>query len=599
MPKHGRHQNRVNPQPLRRPLLPFMGMIRRHWLAMTVGALLSLLAALAAIGLLSLSGWFIAAAAFAGLETATAKAFNFFLPSIGVRLFAMIRTLARYGERVISHDATFRILETLRTWCYTRLEPLSPARLGRHHTGDLLTRIITDIDTLDNLYLRVLTPTTVAALIFFLLVGFVSRFSPVMALLCGGLLILGGVVIPRFAHRSARSAAQRLNEETAGLRTTLVDGIQGLAALMACSAEQRFRETVNQRHGALIRTEIRLSHITGLTHALTGLVGGLAVTGVLFIGVGLVSQGALSGPHLVLLTLAVMAGFDAVAPLANAYQYLGRTRKAAVRLHEVTTAEPAVTFTGKETRHTLNDGLAFDGVTFSYGQTGAAILDEVRFEIAPEEHLAVMGTTGAGKSSLLYLLSRFEDPSKGEITIGGRPLASLPEEVLRSRLCIVTQQAHIFNGTIRQNLLLANPEADAGALAEALAAVQLEDFVGGLPDGLETWIGESGRLLSGGQARRLTIARAVLSSAPIWALDEPTEGLDTETADAMMRALLNRGRRKTVMMVTHRPEAIERMDRVMVLESGRVAAIGTPGELRTNCALYRRLINDGRHDRKA
>ncbi len=557
---------------------------------MMIGGLLSLLAMLAAIGLLSLSGWFIAATAYAGLQVATAKAFNFFLPSIGVRLFAMTRTLARYGERVISHDATFRILETLRTWCYNRIEPLSPARLGRHHTGDLLTRIITDIDTLDNLYLRVLTPTAVAIAVVAMLVGFIGYFDTKMAILSGVLFIVGGALIPFFADLAARTAAQKLNEETAKLRTTLVDGIQGLATLLACGADARHLQRISGRHLALIRSETRLSHVTGLTTALMGLVSGLAVVGVLFIGVKLLSDGDLSGPHLALIVLAVMAGFDAVIPLPNAFQYLGQTRKAAARLHEVTNVPPAVTYPATPAPQALPGSMAFNGVYFSYARTDRPVLENIRFAVEPGEHIAVMGATGTGKSSLLYLLSRFEDPAKGEIRIGGYLLSELSEEALRANLCIVAQQAHIFNGTIRDNLLLANPGAGDHALDEALSAVQLTDVVGALPDGLDTWVGEAGRMLSGGQARRLTIARAVLSQAPIWAMDEPTEGLDTETAEAMMHRLLDRGRRKTVIMVTHRPEAVERMDRVVVMETGRVAAIDTPKNLQQRNALFRRLI---------
>jgi ATP-binding cassette, subfamily C, bacterial CydC len=565
-------------------------MMRRHWPAMAIGGLLSLLATLATIGLLSLSGWFIAATAYAGLQVSTAKAFNFFLPSIGVRLFAMVRTAARYGERVICHDATFRILETLRTWCYKRLEPLSPARLGKHHSGDLLTRIITDIDTLDNLYLRVLTPTAVAVMVVALLTGFLFHFSPLMAVLCGALLILGGAGIPFIADLAARTAARRLNAEMTRLRTTLVDGIQGLAALLACGAEVRYMQRITDRHQDLIRSEKRLSHVTGWTQALVGMIGGLSVVGVLFIGVRLVSNGTLSGPHLALLALAVMAGFDAVVPLSNAYQYLGQTRKSAMRLHEVTSAEPAVTFAAEAEPSTLDGGLAFDHITFGYESSRRSVLEDISFEVEPGQHIAIMGATGAGKSTLLYLLSRFEDPASGEIRLDGRPLKSLSEETLRTSMCIVTQKAHIFNGTIRDNLMLADPDADANALAEAISAVRLTDLVNALPDGLNSWVGASGTMLSGGQARRLTIARTLLSPAAIWALDEPTEGLDSETAQAMMDRLLDRKRRKTVLMVTHRPEAVEQMDRVILLESGRVAAMGSPQHLQENNALFRRLV---------
>jgi ATP-binding cassette subfamily C protein CydC len=583
----------MNPEPGRKPSL-FLGMIRHHWLSMALGGILSLLAALAAIGLLSLSGWFIAATAYAGLNVTTAKAFNFFLPSIGVRLFAMMRTGARYAERLVSHDATFRMLETLRTWYYERLEPLAPARLAQHHSGDLLTRIITDIDTLDNLYLRVVSPSAVAVAVVALLVGFIGYVEPWIALYSGCLLVVAGVGIPIFADHAARSAARQLNVRTARLRTTLVDGIHGLAAILTCGARTRHLEQVHQRHWDLVRSQEKMSHVTGITNAMMGLLSGLAVVGTLYIGVGAVAAGTLSGPHLVLLVLAVMAGFEVVVPLSNAYQYLGQTRKAAGRLREVTQVPPAVTFPATSTQapqdRQQNNQIEFDEVSFKYAPTDPHALKNISFTILPQNRTAIMGATGSGKSTLLYLLSRFENPSSGNIRLGHYALDTFSERSLRKRICIVDQKTHIFNGTLRDNLLLADPDADEATLMEALSAVELTDFVNHLPNKLLTWVGEAGQLLSRGQARRLAIARAVLSSAPIWAFDEPTEALDTVTAEAMMTNLISRGRDKTVIMITHRPEAVEQMDQVILLEAGRIAAVGSPRSLRKQSALYGRLI---------
>ncbi|MGD8845100.1 MAG: thiol reductant ABC exporter subunit CydC [Desulfobacteraceae bacterium] len=584
----------MNPEPGRKPSI-FMGMIRHHWPSMALGGILSLLAALAAISLFSLSGWFIAATAYAGLNVTTAKAFNFFLPSIGVRLFAMMRTGARYADRLVSHDATFRMLETLRTWYYKRLEPLAPARLAQHHSGDLLTRIITDIDTLDNLYLRVLSPSAVAVAVVALLVGFIGYVQPWIALYSGGLLVAAGVGIPFFADYAGRSAANQLNVRTARLRTTLVDGIHGLAAILTCGAQTRHMAQVRRRHCDLVRSQEKMSHVTGITHAMMGLLSGLAVVGTLFIGVGAVADGTLSGPYLVLLVLSVMAGFEVVAPLPNAYQYLGQTRKATGRLREVTQVPPAVTFPAASPQASQNcqqdNQIEFDEVSFKYTPTDPYALKNISFTIPSRNRTAIMGATGSGKSTLLYLLSRFDNPSSGNIRLGRCRLDAFPERSLRQSICIVDQKAHIFNGTVRDNLLLAAPEADDTTLMEALSAVELTDFVNHLPKGLRTWVGEAGRLLSGGQARRLAIARAVLSSAPIWAFDEPTEGLDTATAQAMMTNLISHGRDKTVIMITHRPEAIEQMDQVILLESGRIAAVGSPASLRKHSALYDRLIS--------
>lgn len=581
------------PKPTTKSLLrPFLDTIRRHWMAMALGGLLAFLAAGAAIGLLALSGWFIAAAAYAGLNIVTAKAFNFFLPSIGVRLFAMTRTVARYGERVICHDATFRILETLRTWCYRKLEPLSPARLERHHSGDLLTRIVTDIDTLDNLYLRVLSPSAVAAGVVAGLVIFIWTMDTVMALLCAILFMVAGVLIPLIAHNAARSTGRRLNEHSAHLRTVLVDGIHGLAALLTCGAETRYRKRLQDRHRELVASQYKMCQVAGWSKALTGMVGGVTVLAVLYLGVDKVAAGGLSGALLALIALAVMAAFDIVAPLTNAYQYLGQTRKAAGRLLEVTRQPPAVTFPAKSESAAPPTGpIEFDRVSFAYAGGSRPALENITFQIRPGQHTAVMGATGAGKSTLLYLLARFEDPSHGAIRIGGCPLKACSEDDLRNHICIIDQKAHIFNGTVRDNLLMAAPQATDDDIDDALSAVQLDLFIRGLPRGLETWVGEAGRLLSGGQARRLAIARAVLGNAPVWALDEPTEGLDTATAAAMMRDLITCGKDRTLVMITHRPEAVERMHQVIVLAEGRIAEAGAPETLKMHSDLYGRLIS--------
>jgi ATP-binding cassette subfamily C protein CydC len=558
---------------------------------MVLGGVLSLLATVASIGLLSLSGWFIAATAYAGLNVATAKAFNFFLPSIGVRLFAMLRTGARYAERVISHDATFRILETLRIGTYERIEPLAPAPLEQHHSGDLLTRIITDIDTLDNLYLRVLSPSAVAAVATVLLLVFIGTFHPLIAAYSGCLIVVAAVCMPLIADRAARSSARRLNVQIARLRSTLVDGIHGLAALLTCDAQTGYLEKVHQRHSALIRSQEIMSHVAGFSNAAMGLLGGFAVAGALYIGVGAVESGTLSGPELVLLVLAVMAGFEVVAPLPTAYQYLGQTRKAAGRLRDITEVPPMVTFPSGAAQKPLDASVEFDKVSFTYALSDQPALKHVSFTIAPGHHTAIMGATGSGKSTIFYLLSRFEDPDTGGIRLGRCPLGALSEATLRKNICIVDQKAHIFNGTLQDNLRLTDTALEEADLLEALAAVQLADFAAHLPSGLQTWVGNDGRTLSGGQARRLAIARAVLSKAPIWALDEPTEGLDSATAETMMTHLINRGEDRTIIMITHRPEAIAQMDQVILMKNGRVAAVDSPDHLQRQSALFRRLIS--------
>ncbi len=573
-------------------LRPFIAIIGRHWPAMLLGTLLSLLAALAAIGLLSLSGWFLAASAYAGLNATTALAFNFFFPSIGVRLFAITRTLARYSERIVCHEATFRILETLRGWCYRRIEPLVPARLSRFHSGDLLSRIITDIDTLDNLYLRVLSPTIVVGVTVAMLVGFVAYYNLLIAMTTAVVLLLAGLALPLTADVMARPAARQLNRQFASLRSHVADGLHGLAALLSCGAQADYLQRLDQRHQALIRHQRQMSRVTGITAGMMHLLSGIAVLATLYIGVPAVVQGSLSGPILALLCLAVMAGFEIVAVLPNAYQFLGQTRKAAVRLLEVTRTAPAVVFPIHADPEPSDYPLEFRGVSFRYRAAGQDAVHNLDFQIPHGRRTAIMGTTGAGKSTLIYLLARFEDPRRGEIRLAGRPLTEYSEEFLRRLVCIIDQRAHLFNGTLRDNLLITAPGATDAEIQQALVMVQLDEFTAQLPAGLDTWVGEAGRLLSGGQSRRLAVARAVLSAAPIWVFDEPTEGLDAGTADAMLSMLLEQGRGRTIIMITHRSEAIDQMDEVLILEQGRMTARGSPARLKAGNAVFRKLMGE-------
>jgi ATP-binding cassette subfamily C protein CydC len=286
-----------------------------------------------------------------------------------------------------------------------------------------------------------------------------------------------------------------------------------------------------------------------------------------------------------------MAGFDVVIPLSGAYQYLGQTRKAAGRLRTVTETAPAITFPAESDQPPEDETINFDHVSFQYGGIPPLVLQDISFTIPSGRRIAIMGATGSGKSTLLYLLSRFEDPTQGQIRLGQCDLSRFSETALREYICIVDQRSHIFNGSLRDNLLLVDPEADDDRLEEALAVVRLMELVKGLPEGLDTWVGESGRMLSGGQARRLAVARATLSKAPIWAFDEPTEGLDTKTAKSMMNNLMKAGKDRTIIMITHRPEALENMDQVLLMEAGRMASASSPQHLKAQSPLYRRLIS--------
>ncbi|MFZ1957317.1 MAG: cysteine/glutathione ABC transporter ATP-binding protein/permease CydC [Desulfobacterales bacterium] len=562
-----------------RSLQAFVRLLSRHWKWMVAGSLFGLIATTATVGLLALSGWFLSAAAFAGLSITAAQTFNYFFPSIGVRIFAILRTLARYAERVVSHDATFRILESLRIWFYERIEPLAPARLMRYRSGDILNRVLSDIDALDNLYLRVLSPTLVAGLMVAGLTVFLSLFDPLIALTTLGWLVVAGFGIPAAAGIAGAAAGRRLSHLMTQLRIQIVEGIQGLPELLVFNRCRDYLGRMDRNNRNLLDVQRHMSHLRGVSFAGVTLTSGLAVLWALYHGAALVSSGVLHGASLAMIALTVLAAFDALMPLPSAYQYLGHTREAARELLEVVGCEPPVAFSENSLAVLHRFDVSFDRVSFRYTDNAANAVHDIRFHLPAGQRFAVLGPTGAGKSTLAHLMVRFWDVQSGSVRIGGEDIRNLSESVLRQSVSLVSQQAHMFNASVRDNLLIARPGATEPELWQALAAVWLADFVKSLPHGIDTWIGESGRLVSGGQARRLALARAILRDAPIWVLDEPTEGLDRATERRIMETLFEVTSGRTVLFITHRLVGLDRLERILLMEDGRIVEQGTHAEL--------------------
>ena len=572
-----------------RELTFFVKLFRHQFKWMVLGTGFGLLATASAVGLLALAGWFISAAAYAGLTLATAQLFNFFYPGIGVRLFAISRTLARYTERIVSHDVTFRILQSLRSWFYLHLEPLAPARLMQFRSADILNRIVADIDALDNLYLRVLSPSLVALIMSFLVVVFLWLFDPIIALSTAIFLLIAGIGVPAVAGRLGGSIGQKLPHHLSNLRTRIVDTLQGLPELLVFGAAERHLESVKQSNQTLLKSQLHMSHIRGLSQAMITLVSGFAVLSALYLAINLVHRDSLGGANLALVTFAVLASFESILPLPPAYQYLGQTREAGRRLLEIVQTPPQVNFPDASIYLPRPISLTFEGVYFRYDEQAPWALNNVDIRISSSRRVAVIGETGSGKSTLIHLLVRFWNPAGGHIRLGNEDICNISEPDLRRHISVVSQQPHMFNATIKENLLIANPAAGDGELWAALEAAELLDFVKGLPDGLETWIGEAGQLVSGGQARRVAVARAMLHDAPLWVLDEPTEGLDTITAGKVMQAIKEQTTKRTLLLITHRLVDLNWMDHIVMLEQGRVTARGTHQELLANNGRYAQL----------
>jgi len=570
-------------------LIPFLRLFRPHYRWLGLGTLLGWGAVVSSVGLLALSGWFISSAAFAGLSLSTAYLFNFFYPGTGVRVFAIARTLFRYGERLASHDATFRMLATLRGWFYKRIEPLAPARLMKYRSGDILNRIVADIDALDNLYVRILSPTIVAIFTMVAVTLFLLFFDAGIAGTALLFMLIAGIAVPLAAARLGTRAGRELNREISRLRVGVVEGVQGLSELVVYGAWQGHLAAVEKSSQALIRAQGRMSQIRGASTAATTLLSGFAVLAVLYVGVNLVEKGLLNGANLALTGFAVLASFEAILPLPWAYQYLGQTRKAGQRLMELVDTAPPVVFPKSPAGKVDRFDIHFQDVDFRYAKSDPWVLESFNLHIHQNKTVAIIGETGTGKSTLFNLLVRFWDPVNGRIHLGGHDVTRLSEFELRQTIGVVSQQPHLFNATLRRNLLMARPTADESALKAALQKAQLLDFVETLPDGLETWIGEAGWTLSGGQARRLGLARLFLQNAPVWILDEPTEGLDRIPEQKIMRQLVRRTSAQTLLLITHRTADLELFDEIIMLDRGRIVARGPHAELIKSNARYAAL----------
>lgn len=572
-------------------LLPFIKLLSPHRNWAYLALLAGIITLLTSIGLLAVSGWFLSAAAVAGLSLAATQAFNLHTPSAGIRGFALVRTLARYAERVISHETTLRLLSSLRVWFYKKIEPQAPANLYRYRSGDLLSRIVGDIDILDSLFVRVLSPTISALVVAALLGGILWWLAPMLAIVYLCFFLLAGIVTPIFVGWASRRIGARIQKQQALLRSNLVEDLHGMADLTIYGVQGQHSHDRLIESDRLLQLQEKMAVISGASTAIITFLGGLAALSTLYVALPLAQNGTFSAPVLAFISFGVLASFETIQPLPLAYQMMGKIKEAAERLLQVSEAPVAVVFPDTPASPSTEATIAFDKVSFSYpGSKESSVLKAVTLTIAPQSTVALVGPSGSGKTTLAHLLTRFWDPDQGNILLGETDLKALGEEQLRSMITMVSQKGHIFNGTLRENLLIAAPEAEEEQLQEALEKAQLDQFVASLPEGLDTWVGEAGSQLSGGEARRLVLARALLKNSPVWILDEPTEGLDNRTRRQFTETIFANLTGRTGLFITHTPEALAQVDQVCFLENGQIVGIGSHTELLTDNPRYRHFI---------
>lgn len=555
-----------------RELIRLAGLFRAYRGWMLGGLVLSCLTLLANFGLMTLSGWFLAAAALAGAAGYAAQnAFNFFTPAALVRFFATLRVGSRYAERLVTHEAIFRLLAETRVWFYARLEPLAPAGLQEFRAADLLSRLAADIDVLSQFYLRVYVPLLAAAITVLVMTGVFAVFSlPAAALLFGGLAFTGAV-IPLLSARAGRAAGAAQVEIGAAYRAELVDAMQGMEELLIYGAANAVAARAADANDRLIAAQHRLARFSGASLAGGQLLANFTLLGCTLAGAAKVAAGGLGPADLPLLTLGSMAAFEAVAPLPQAFQQLGQILAAARRVFSLADTPPPVAAPSTNPSPAGYE-LVLDQVGLRYAPDAPWALDGLSLTIREGERVGLTGPTGAGKSTLINLLLRFHEYQQGSARFGGHDLREYSSAALARHITVISQRSHLFATTLRDNLLLAKADAAEPELWAALEAAQLAGFVRTRPEGLDLFVGEGGARLSGGQARRVALARAVLRPTPWLILDEPTEGLDAATEQEFLRDLEPLLRGRTVLCISHRPAPLGLVQRVHALRAGRLSA---------------------------
>ncbi len=523
---------------------------------------LSALTVLAGCALLATSGALISRAA------QRPEVLSLLVAIVAVRFFGIARALLRYAERLVSHDLAFRVLRDLRTTTFRRLAPLVPGDLNLK-AGDLLSRFVADVDTLQHLYLRIVAPALTAAVATAAIALATATRLPAAAVALTAALIAAATIVPLLVARTAKRAATRQAPARAQLTHELVEALEGAPELAVAGQAGARRRRIEQADQALARTARADARASALAAGLGTLLAGLGALAVLMTGAHAVHDGRLDGVLLAALVLLALAAFEAVAPLAEAARRVHASSEAAARIDAIAAREPSVTDPSHPRPLPQGGALALEHVTAAYD--GEPVLRDVSLRIEPGERVVLVGPSGAGKTTLARLLTRLADPGEGAVTLGGADLRTATQSDVRAQVLLAAQDARVLGTTLRENVKLARRDASDAEIVEALDAVGLGALLATLPDGLDARLGEDGALLSGGERRRVALARALVAPARFLVLDEPTAQLDPATARAAMARIDRAAGARGVLVITHDPAVVPRADRILELRHGRLA----------------------------
>jgi ATP-binding cassette subfamily C protein CydC len=537
------------------PVIKILSLWGARPVYLVFGAVLTWGALLAGVALMANAGRLTAAAVLGGA----------LLAPLALQLTGAARVALRYSERLVTHDAMFRALTRVRLWFFNGLARSAAGGLGLRRAGDVLARLVNDVEALDGLYLRIIVPG-VGALILLPVLGFVLWRESVWALAVLPLYLVVVLVLPWLASRLALANAHRAAQAMAGLRNAALDALAGLRDVKIFAAEGRMLARVQTSEMALLDAQRNLARRAGGLNAAGFLA---AQAGILLV----LLAGFTSAPvAAVVAVLVVIAAFEAVAALPRAGVLYGQSQAAAARVVDAAQAAPRVPDPARPLAIPASHSLAFDHVSFRYAPDLPYVFENLSLQLPAGSRTAILGPSGAGKSTIAALLLKLVAPETGKIRLGSVDLAALPAEAVRRKIAYLSQATHLFADTVRNNLLLGDPAADDVRLWAALDSAQLTETIRALPDGLNAWVGEGGNTLSGGQARRLALARTLLSAAPILILDEPCAGLDAATEAAFYTTLNQAAQGRTMLLIAHRLTGVEKLDRIWRLAGGTLMA---------------------------
>ena len=557
--------------------------LKPYWPAMLGAGFLSAATVFANVGLIGTSAVLISWAAL------RPPILDLMMLIVAVRFFGISRAALRYAERYINHDITLRILSKLRVLVYQAIEPLLPKGVSRFSQGQLFGRLTEDIETLQFFYLKAIAAPLTAGLV---LVGsslWLWQFSPPAAVVLAVTLLVGGVLIPAVIKQRSAQTAQQTARQREMLNSQLVDFIKGIGDLQGAAAIEAYRAQLLAPWQSFRQGRSKLTAWQNLTTELITYLSHTALWLALAVSIPLVASGELAGVYLAMVVLVVWTSFEAVIPLPQTLIQLEQSKAAAGHVFElIDQAEQLPEKKGRQKAWPEDHTLRLEAVDFAYDANGP-LFEQVSLTIPAGAQIAMVGASGSGKSTLADLLLGFWQPTRGTISVGGVPFDELSEETLRAHIGVVEQNTYLFNATLRENLLLAQPKADEEALWQALAQAQLAEFVRSLPAGLDTPLGEGGMKLSGGQRQRVALARLFLKDHDIIILDEATQGLDSLTAAELLQEIQSWSLNKTVITITHSLAELNDRQHILVLAQGRVIEAGSKAQLLAQEGMFARM----------